>query len=664
MIRLILNGVECTNSPNGLQDLIESYGWNDDFMLFIREMSGTIECFGDDFDYLYGLLKNDPCTVLPIELQEYSNGQYNQIYTGQLFMTDIEFDADNRIARFELTDDNFAGLINNNSDINIPFALARTKYGQVNAALVLNTISFNNFANTQVYSNSAATLYSCLDYAAYFCSNGMVRFYSDYLQNNSDLNYYYLLSGKSIRLNEVGSQINTITTRDLYRDITRIFGLIGIVEKQTDGTYRMRYEDFTYWRNLGQGGIVEKFKDVKVRTNKDQFFQAVRLGSAQSLEQQPVIGWMQLDDFATVSDCNSKDVLDYQSQKIVYDGYVIDDILSNGTDQYDMNVFLAHNFVDGQAYPSTTSIGGVAQPILNGSITNLQRANRLRSKYCLDLPLYRGNCEESYETVNGVGGNRAVFPTIDPTSPFRPNGSLIKVVGDTSIPPSSGNCQMLNYVNNFVDINFYLPNQYYPSPDGTNPTAYSFEYDITIEARFTNLIFGWALSYLTPPAPTYIPIINNQDTSIFTNVNPIGNLTGYCQYVSKSGVTVGDQFNVKGRIDFIYSTLPFTADLNYQFMGISFYSTINENVNIVPGGSIKIYPTINALNLIDQCQPYNYELQANGHISPNDMAYYRANPLNLYTIGHSLNNYTGQVQSLKRNVLSGQTDITLNTINV
>ena len=260
MIRLILNGVECTNSPNGLQDLIESYGWNDDFMLFIREMSGTIECFGDDFDYLYGLLKNDPCTVLPIELQEYSNGQYNQIYTGQLFMTDIEFDADNRIARFELTDDNFAGLINNNSDINIPFALARTKYGQVNAALISTSISVCNFANTTCTTIATPTLYSCLDYAAYFCSNGLVRFYSDYLQNNTEINYYHLIQGSALRTG-TNPFVTNLTTRDLYRDITRIFGLIGVVEKQTDGTYRMRYEDFTYWRNLGQGGIVDKFKD-------------------------------------------------------------------------------------------------------------------------------------------------------------------------------------------------------------------------------------------------------------------------------------------------------------------------------------------------------------------------------------------------------------------
>jgi len=664
MIRLILNGVEATNQPRGINDLIETYGWNDDFMLFIREMSGTLECYGDDFDYLYGLLKNDPCTVLPIELQEYDGGTWNLIFTGQLFMTDIEFDADNRIAKFELTDDNFAGLINNNADLNVPFALARTKYGEVNAALVMNNIGFNNFANTSVYSNSAPTLYSCLDYALYFASNGNVRFYSDYLQNNTDLNYYYLCSGVSMRTNNIGNQITSLTTRDLFRDITRIFGLIGAVERQSDGTYRLHYEDFSYWRNQPNVTVTSKFRDVSVTVNQSSFFQSVRLGSVQALEQQPVIGWMQLDDFATTNDCNSKEVLDYQSQKIIYDWYVIDDILSNGTEQYDTNVFLCHDFIDGKSYPSTTNLAGLASPVLNGTITNLQQIIRLSTQYCIDQPLYRGACEEEYETVNGIIGNLAVELNVPFSADILPNASLFKVVGDTSTPPSSGNCEMLNFVNNLSTFNFILPNQNWPLPDGLTPSAYSFEYDITIQAEFTNIIFGWAITYDTTPSPTYIPIINNQDTSIFTNVNPITLLPGYCQWVAKNGVTIGDQFNVKGKMEFIYSAFPFTANLNYTKIGISLYSLPNKNVSIVPGGRVKIIPTLNDLNLIDRCTPYNYNLTAQGHIDKVDALVYRNNPLSLYTIHHSLANYTGQVKELKRNLLTGQTDITLNTINV
>lgn len=656
MIRLILNGVECTNSPNGLQDLIESYGWNDDFMLFIREMSGTIECFGDDFDYLYGLLKNDPCTVLPIELQEFGNGQYNQIYTGQLFMTDIEFDADNRIARFELTDDNFAGLINNNSDINIPFALARTKYGQVNAALISTSISVCNFANTTCTTIATPTLYSCLDYAAYFCSNGLVRFYSDYLQNNTEINYYHLIQGSALRTG-TNPFVTNLTTRDLYRDITRIFGLIGVVEKQTDGTYRMRYEDFTYWRNLGQYGIVEKFKDVKVRTNKDQFFQAVRLGSAQSLEQQPVIGWMQLDDFATVSDCNSKDVLDYQSQKIVYDAYVIDDILTNGTDQYDMNAFLVHDVSNN--YKSVSGIVSftVTNGVMNGTITNLQQAIRLSHQYCISQPLYRSGCEVTIVPNPFYPGIRRINSSIG----YDINSAAWIVEGASSIA-ETGQCDMFDSgtlgfgptirLPNSVDMGFGNPLY--------NDGIYTIIYDINLELLTTDL----SLTFIITGQSGVIGVVQEDTANGWASTFPYTDFPGYYGRVDKIGAGIGTVVRLQGRVDFIYSGNYYGASSIGAILGISLAPLSNTDAILLDDSSITVLPTINALNLIDQCQPYNYELQANGHISPNNMVYYRANPLNLFTIGHSLNNYTGQVQSLKRNVLSGQTDITLNTINV
>ena len=651
MIRIIINGVEPLTQPYGVDKLSEVYGWNQEWRMFTREVQGEIIFVGNDFDSLYSQLRETPCEVFQIELQETerTDGDWQSVYIGHLFLNDVDFDIDRKEAKVTLTDNGFTSMILRNGEIKLDMNIGLTKNGSANPAKIFDNLGIRAMNDATIVSYDTISIYNALDFAVRFCSDNQLSFYSAYLLSNPDnLNDLYLMSGFGLRTGASGSggsiAPNNITTHQLFRDITRLLGLYGFIEFLPNGTQRVRYENYEYFADLTDGNTFEFFKEIVVSVRDDAFFQTINFGSAVSKFNAYMTGWLNEETYAGSSDCNKTQTVDLSMQQIITDSVVIDEIF-NGDDAYDEYTIVIHD----QSLMFAIAIGydpsDTTNVLLyyNWMIRNIELLNRAGVEYCLGEPNFKPLCNGYLEQTSDVLMNTLALP-IWIGIPFN---------------VAQGDYMAWDSFNSIMFIPNSAEYDAVTNPTGgKTDTLYRIDYDLLID----NVSGGTVFFTMFFGADDSARAVQQDTSGLWTNVNPILGKPGYYEYLSMINITPNNNVPIVGSIDVIITGNNGFNDVLKKFVFTAFVGpTI---INIQAGSNVTITNLVKEEINFPTCRSDKYQLTAKGTIDKVSARAMRNEPLKYQTLLTRQNGYSGQLESLTRNLQTGESEITLNLKNI
>jgi len=348
-IRVFVDGVEINAKYIlGLEALEEKLSYQEVLNFYLVEVIGNLKFTGELYETLYNNFKTNPCGESEIEILD----KQEIIFTGVIIYNEIQWDIVRCIADCEITDNNYFNLIDNNKSIKAYLDVARSKNDKLNgvAAISLQTnITLKDETNVTSYTGrNGIRLYDAFKMLVEFMSDGEVEFASDYFDpsgTGTDLaKYSVLITGVSIR---DGSGIYpTMNFEDLFDDVNRLFNIAASIEKSGE-TVTLRIEDKAYFRGAPSTTVITAPKEIIQNINSEDFYAKVTFGSrdvSDDLTYYPDIPFtgFQQEEYHLLGQCNTGNELDLRLKTLITDTNIIQDVLPSGTsnDSYDDDIFL------------------------------------------------------------------------------------------------------------------------------------------------------------------------------------------------------------------------------------------------------------------------------------------------------------------------------------
>ena len=116
MIRILLNNVQCTDSPKGVESLNETLELSRKQHGYIYQITGSITFIGTDYDFLRALYDADYCQDVDIDIQYSADGGnfWQSKVKGIIKLVGNNWDLIKRQVECPITDNSFLAKINNN----------------------------------------------------------------------------------------------------------------------------------------------------------------------------------------------------------------------------------------------------------------------------------------------------------------------------------------------------------------------------------------------------------------------------------------------------------------------------------------------------------------------------------------------------------------------
>jgi hypothetical protein len=301
-LKITIDGQDFTDFIQGTESLSERFFQSDDLKGYLIEVNGDIQCRGEAYDYLRQQFRTNFRTLSQVEIVRISGVNQEKIFDGFIKLSTTEFDLISRVATCELMDNSYMSLIDNNKQIPAVLNAGQTKNGtQMTPAKVTTGFDMFNYKTGQYASAYAPDpgwtppypfifgtvegyyLLDAFDYLVRFMTNGQV----DGVVSNH-LNYNLsnptvaaecaLFLGKYLRLREF-NEAPEISFYELFRDCHKLFNIWFTIEKQANGTLKMRIEDYDYFRRRVSNNQIE-CKTLNDGTFEESLFSSIRVGSA------------------------------------------------------------------------------------------------------------------------------------------------------------------------------------------------------------------------------------------------------------------------------------------------------------------------------------------------------------------------------------------------
>jgi len=171
--------------------------------------------------------------------------------------------------------------------------------------------------------------------------------------------------------------IPELNYQELFTDISRIYNLVQLVGRDSDGLF-VRWEEESFRFNSGVLFTLTDVKDVERSSDSSRLFSKLELGSVTAITNDLSLGLGHIrlfdfdrEDFYFQGICNTDRALDLTQEVYVSDSNVIQDVLIGGSDAFDDKLFFIQY--------SNTGTGAVqTDPFSDGStIYNQEHMNNL-----------------------------------------------------------------------------------------------------------------------------------------------------------------------------------------------------------------------------------------------------------------------------------------------
>ena len=301
-LKITIDGQDFTNFIQGTESLSERFFQSDDLKGYLIEVNGDIQCRGEAYDYLRQQFRTNFRSLSQVEIVRITGVSQEKIFDGLIKLSTVEFDLIGRVATCELMDNSYMSLIDNNKQIEAVLNAGQSKSGgSITPATQTTGFDMFNYKTGQYGSGYAPDpgwgspdpfiygtvngyyLIDAFDFLVRFMTNGQVDgVISDYLDPNATTPSVAaecaLFLGKYLRLREF-NEAPDISFYELFRDCHKLFNIWFAIEKQSNGTLKMRIEEYDYFRKRVSNNQIE-CKTLNDGTFEESLFSSIRIGSA------------------------------------------------------------------------------------------------------------------------------------------------------------------------------------------------------------------------------------------------------------------------------------------------------------------------------------------------------------------------------------------------
>lgn len=644
MFRVLIEGTEIVNIAEGLMELEETFQLYDQLDIYHTEINGPITLVGEDFEYLFSVFKESPCTTLDVEIQKKISGlsSYTTFFKGLVFVNDIEFNFIERTCQIEIVDNNLLARVINNADSKINMASVSTKNGM---PISLPTITFNvvDFNGVQYLARTGHTIFDVLDYALKWMSDNTIKLTSNYLASDPEVTFYRISNEASVRTTQV--TFPTMSFSDIWNDIRKLFNLKGFFRKNGLG-YDFVVEKASYFDEYQGVRELESPGKIMVTSDRSKWISDVKLGSAQCLTNSPedtnlwfpfpVVGaWLfyhnNKDNVTPPSTCNNETSLNLRLQKLITDNAIISTILnSTQKTEWDNEPILWHD-EDNISCVSLFNVNG--NRIFNLGVSNLEVLRRWQPEICIDGSLF-GDCETiiSYDVPLFPLGQNLSDAYIQDNVPFIGNYDLSTDECGLLAPglPATFNIPAGHYT---ITINYDFL-QY----GGTNPNVF-------FAMRFVSgfwFPYGYTLLTLANTAPGWSGVSQVCDDMY--------------DYVTMVGPGPGSTFTYNQTYDLF---IPF--DIQMGFVG---GTSETNSVRLLPSSTVTIKKALaESFGFNDPCNKYAYAGNIQANINMDQMDLIKNSPFSDILVQGGYRNISGKIKRITRTASSGISTVDLTMRN-
>lgn len=655
MVRILINGVEPVNKPIGLDAIAEKWEFDKTVKIYYVEITGNLQFFGVDFNYFFDIFQNNRCEFVTIEIQKKNgdNGNWYEVFNGNIIVSDIDFDFDRRIASCEIIDNSFIARIYNNNDAQVNLELETTLRGEA-ITMPVNLINVKSTDNVEVVDVPAFTLYDSLNYVVKWITDNKVTVESDYLTTDAEALTFYLCTGDGLRLQQSSSsQYPVISFTELWTDLHKLFHLYGFFYKTTTG-WIFKVEPYSYFESFSGLHEFDQLKNVIATSRREEFKNRIIFGSKINEKEtanvdnpiDPALtwyidgfnyyfnGWWNKDEIVIPSDCTILNTLDLKMSRLVSDINTISaSFRDNSKGDLATEIMIVQPTSEWKHIPLSPWDVSTFTPYplrgyFNEPIMNANVLKRWLDEICItgDLSSIK-KCELSAITT---------ADQLNFTLGF-----------DDSTVPCSG-----------YNLSYFFEKL------ARQPDLFDFEFyyifENTTGGAITVFLEGVGYpsdnTFIAHPAYYNITQWQTPQSTGWTPVIPIGPAQdGLSNQVSQT-IPPGNTVIYHG---FTYDVL--------MYPNLAFYIifAVTNGATLKAGSYIKVRPKLNKiLDSNINCNAYNTEISAEGFILDSDINQFRQETFKSVLIPNSFKNVSGKVVSLERNILNGTSNIVLKSKTV
>ena len=510
---------------------------------------------GDVFTYLYTKLATSGyCELVRCSVQYLCNsGTWEKLVDGYIIVTESVFDLDKCQVKTKLYDETFSTKINNNKSIPFSLRVTRSKNDTPITPPTIRRLDIFDPAMGTWYPNFTFgyAVYDVFAHLVNCMSDGFIDFDSNlfaYSDPSFDIPVY--TQGNVLRTR---SDIEMFATfEQLYFVLRQKLNLGMGFEKQSNGRPLLRIEPITYFQQSTASLSLIDQPDVQMQFDTSRLYASVNFGVSPylfpnecnkgdgfCLFPQPVFLGFREESFGFIGECNTTNVLNLRTDKVVFDHNVIEDILRYNSQDYELDPVIIQSDYYSRFAPNSFSarvynLPGLTIPFYNLNFSNQGTSGNWLNGFPNSLQAYFNAFDQ---TLTPFGATVLVTPVQD-----------WEIINTTSTSFSEYNGVFPDWNNELVDAGNNLNGQYYLIPfAGIYTFNVSFLCDqLTGIAGNRTLIAQ--IKRFDPDGANIIQEVSGTPVTSSVNILVTANATFYCNqgeriYTDVTGAsTVGPMF--------------------------------------------------------------------------------------------------------------------------
>ena len=368
MIKVLLNGVDVINEPQGIDTLVEEIFLSNSIYGYLYQVGGSLIFWGDDCVNLRALFDADYCQDVEIDILEFDDSNVIQrvVFKGVIRLSDANWDLIRGTVEVGIIDNSFFSKIDNNKSIPFNLAEAITKNGdtiQNYTSYIQTKVDLFSMISKRYFSEEhqetkadppwdadevdqvidmripyryGIFIYDALKIIIDKMTDNTVDFASDYFTYNLTTPTDYetdafgiLMSGHAMRTGS--SRLPRISFEDLFSDLHRIFNVYFTIERNYTSKPVLRVEPESYFRNNDSGLFFKSVNELKEAIDLSTIYSKVVLGCSTTnntfpLQTIPLLLQFQ-EEYGLKGTCNLDNVLDLRLKNLIINTNTINAVL-------------------------------------------------------------------------------------------------------------------------------------------------------------------------------------------------------------------------------------------------------------------------------------------------------------------------------------------------
>jgi hypothetical protein len=520
MLDVRLNNISFPE-PTGLDQMDERKYFSTELSGFVIEVSGSLEFFGDAYNYLRDTRDTDLCTEVIMTV--YMDGVLN--FSAKIFLIDAVWYLDQRKVSVEVTHNGWLSIFDHNKQIKCYTGVAKSKNGVgITTTLITNfrLPDKDNVPANDSLNRHGMYLFDMFKTIIEFMSDGVVSFRSDLLDytvaNPTQTALTAMFTGRSIR-SAAFSTYPYSSFKMLFDDMNSMYNLAFDYEEDSSGKF-IRIEGKEYFNQTIQGEDFIGAVGVQQELDRASFPAKVVFGSANAVqlpEDKNFLADLRFlshseEEYHLGGQCNIDSILDLSTRYIIIDPNVIQDILPSGAgnNEFDEDICLV---VMDPAQPTralmTENPAVAGEYYLNDFVTNEKVALRWFGQIPISIYAWLGEGNNGCfiglsNTQTAINLPRVFYPQTE-TPPFH------DLNNNFGTPPT-----IRNFPKYWVPSGVYAPGDYTPQLGGYYVAPFSAVYNYEVELFFE--FEEWFRLYAVVMSPAPSSVVQSATLLAHTNV--------------------------------------------------------------------------------------------------------------------------------------------------